>query len=194
MRLPEGATAAGSLLGLVGLFSIAGQAYTPVMSSAVGTSTPPEGTEVAVPFMAARSCTLTELAVNVTTAAAAGGLLRLGVRAAAATLVPGAVLYDSGGIAAVTTGNKVATPSLALVAGLVYWATLTEQGAAATRATIGTSTGSISQLGSSSRSGLLAAPVGCLIAGTTQSGALGTVTAWDNIAGNGVPRFSLIGT
>lgn len=98
----------------------------------VTNSTPTEGREDASRFVAARSTTLTSVAIKVTTAGTTGALVRIGVRAEASNGLPGAVLAE-GTVDPTTTGVKTLTVSVPVTAGSTYFVTTTVQGAATTR-------------------------------------------------------------
>lgn len=120
---------------------VAGNYYAP---QGVGAKTAGiEGYEYAVPFVPARSCTIIRLGAAVeTTAGSAGALLRFGLRAGSFTTgKPAATVLADGGTAdATTTGWKEVVVSQAVTAGLLYFITVTHQGAASTRPTLVTVT------------------------------------------------------
>lgn len=102
---------------------------------------PVNGRLYAVPVWVAEAITVARLTIEVTTAASAGGLLRVGIYASTSAAVhyPGALLQDSGTLVSTSTGVKgdvdLATP-IALAANDYYWFVLAEQGAPTTGATI----------------------------------------------------------
>lgn len=79
-----------------------------------------------VPFVVQKQISIQQLAIEVTTAGAAGSVGRLGLYAGdpSTCLATGLPLYDSGSIAMNTTGVKTVTPASALVlpAGLYFFA------------------------------------------------------------------------
>lgn len=157
---------------------ISGTAYV-VTAGQLGTTSPAEAGEQAVPFIAGRSTTLTTVAVSVTTAGSAGALVRLGLRAANGSQ-PGTLLADGGTVDASTTGTKQVTISQALIEGVLYFATVSIQGAAATRPTLQAASGAHdSRIGNKSVATALSSTYVALNAsGTTTTGALPTTQAW----------------
>lgn len=157
----------------------AGTAYV-VTPGALGTTSPAEAGEQAIPFIAGRAATLTSLAVSVTTAGAAGALLRLGLRAANGTQ-PGALLADGGTVDASTTGTKSVTISQALTEGTLYFATVSTQGAAATRPTLQAASGAHDvRIGNTSAATALASTYAAFNAtGTGTTGALPSTQTWN---------------
>jgi hypothetical protein len=90
------------------------------------------GTEYAMPLVCGLNGTRSGIAVNVGTGVAAT-TLRAGIRADSGSCTPvaAAPLYDGGTVTS-TTSSQVRTwaPSLAIVAGRIYWVTITPQGGA----------------------------------------------------------------
>lgn len=86
------------------------------------------------PFYVPSAAAANLLSLNVTVAAAAGKLLRLGLYSALVTSgLPDALLYDSGSLAADTGAPFVAdspaiSPTIALVPGLLYWLAVVSDG------------------------------------------------------------------
>lgn len=81
----------------------------------------------AVPFRLNASTTFDRIGIDVATAAAAGGVARLGIFASdAAGALPGTLILDAGTVAIDTTGGKSITISQLLAAG-VYWLAVVEQ-------------------------------------------------------------------
>ena len=68
--------------------------------------------------------TIDQLAIYISTAAAAGGVARMGLYADDGTLHPGQLIYDSGEIDTTTTGPKTAAPPspIAIAKGTPFWA------------------------------------------------------------------------
>lgn len=75
------------------------------------------------PFIPHRDVSVSELAFEVTTAAAVGATARIGLYDSISQLAPGALLASSGDIATDSTGVKTFAPASAvsLVGGQVYW-------------------------------------------------------------------------
>ena len=67
--------------------------------------------------------TIDQLAISIYTAAAAGGVARMGLYADDGTLHPGQLIYDSGEIDTTTTGPKTATPPspIVIAKGTPFW-------------------------------------------------------------------------
>ena len=85
-----------------------------------------------VPILVLESVTINQLAVNVTGAAAAGGLLQMGIYSSAAdNSGPNAALFTSSQIASTSTGVKSESCSVVLTAG-IYWVSYLAITAAAT--------------------------------------------------------------
>lgn len=78
-----------------------------------------------VPYIVEEPHTFTQLGLNVTTAGAAGATLRFGLYADNNN-IPGALIVDTGTVAADTTGFKSATISAMLAPGL-YWKSVSSQ-------------------------------------------------------------------
>lgn len=74
-----------------------------------------------VPFVPPADMAINQLAVNITSAAAAGKLLRIGIYDANDRGLPGTLLAASGAIAADATGVKTATVAVNLRAGKLYF-------------------------------------------------------------------------
>jgi len=70
--------------------------------------------------------TIDQLAISIYTAAAAGGVARMGLYADDGTLHPGQLIYDSGEIDTTTTGPKTAAPPspIAIAKGTPFWTCL----------------------------------------------------------------------
>jgi len=70
--------------------------------------------------------TIDQLAIYVYTAAAAGGVARMGLYADDGTLHPGQLIYDSGEIDTTTTGPKTAAPPspIVIAKGTPFWTCL----------------------------------------------------------------------
>jgi len=85
---------------------------------------------LAVPFFVQGSLSADRIGLNVTTAGAAGKLLRLGIYDANAAGLPGALLVDSGAIAADTAAPFIAIATIAytLVPGPLYYLTVLTDG------------------------------------------------------------------
>jgi hypothetical protein len=75
----------------------------------------------AAPFFVTAPMTADRIALNITVAAAGGKLLRIGIYAATAAGLPGALLVDSGALAADAIATVQATISQALVPGTLYY-------------------------------------------------------------------------
>jgi len=89
-----------------------------------------------VPIIVLESVTINQLAVNVTGAAAAGGLLQMGIYSSAAdNSGPNAALFTSSQIASTSTGVKSESCSVVLTAG-IYWVSYLAITAAATITTL----------------------------------------------------------
>jgi len=99
----------------------------------------------ALPVCFPTSFTADQIALNVTVAASAGKLLRLGLYAATAAGLPGVLLADSGALAADTAAPfaAAATISQAIVAGTLYWLAVASDGAP----TVTSTTTAVAQLG-----------------------------------------------
>ena len=90
------------------------------------------GNQFYVPILVLESVTINQLAVNVTGAAAAGGLLQMGIYSSAAdNSGPNAALFTSSQIASTSTGVKSESCSVVLTAG-IYWVSYLAITAAAT--------------------------------------------------------------
>jgi hypothetical protein len=87
--------------------------------------------------------TIAALSVEVTTAAGAGGKVRLGIRTAGADGFPGnsSLLYDAGQIDSTSTGSKELTLSTpqAVATGTMYWVSVTGQVSSCSLRAIGSS-------------------------------------------------------
>ena len=70
--------------------------------------------------------TIDQLAIYISTAAAAGGVARMGLYADDGTLHPGQLIYDSGEIGTTTTGPKTAAPPspIVIAKGTPFWTCL----------------------------------------------------------------------
>ena len=70
--------------------------------------------------------TIDQLAIYISTAAAAGGVARMGLYADDGTLHPGQLIYDSGEINTTTTGPKTAAPPspIVIAKGTPFWTCL----------------------------------------------------------------------
>jgi hypothetical protein len=135
---PSAAAVAGSLRQRV----VTGQSrYYTAIGGTVGTGQVGAATAAAIPIFLDTDVTITELAAEVTTAGAAGSLLRLGLYSDNAG-VPGTLLVDAGTVDATTTGVKTLTVSQAVSAGVV-WAVACSQGSPATEPTLRTINGPI---------------------------------------------------
>ena len=77
----------------------------------------------AFPFFSVRAGTIDRLCFRVTTAAAAGGLARMGIYQATGetNLYPNNLIVDTGTISTTTTGIKNFTVNVALAANTLYW-------------------------------------------------------------------------
>lgn len=96
------------------------------------TATPSTGEVYAVPIIIAKAITFVRIAVEVTAAATAGGLARLGIYADDGNGMPGALVLDAGTVATDgATGAKEITISQALGPG-VYWLVVNPTVASAT--------------------------------------------------------------
>jgi hypothetical protein len=84
------------------------------------------GTLAAVPVIVPEALTVDRIAINVSSAAAAGNTARLGIYANGADDRPGALILDAGTVAIDATGVKEITISQALSAG-VHWLVLHPQ-------------------------------------------------------------------
>jgi len=160
---------------------VAGRWYV-AATGTVTTAIPAEATEKATPLYVGRSCTLTGLAVSVTVVGTSGAVVRLGIRADNSG-EPGSVLYDSGGIDAVSsTGVKQVNPALAVTEGQIIWLSATVQGGAGTRPTISVSANvHLAGIGDTSVSTLLANHLGAYQA-TGITGALPSSPSWAGTA------------
>lgn len=78
-------------------------------------------------FAVGEALTVDRISLGVTTAAAAGAVLRLGIYASDADNQPGALVLDAGTIAADSTGYKEITISQALSANTLYWIAVVPQ-------------------------------------------------------------------
>jgi len=67
--------------------------------------------------------TIDQLAISISTAAAAGGVARMGLYADDGALYPGQLIYDSGEIDTTTTGPKTAAPPspIVIAKGTPFW-------------------------------------------------------------------------
>lgn len=101
-----------------------------------GTQAATAGLQYAIPFYVPVAMTADRLSCEVTTAGAAGSVVRLGIYNNATNDLPGTLLLDAGTVVATSTGVKEATISQALAAGL-YWLSVTAQGGTPTFRTIG---------------------------------------------------------
>jgi hypothetical protein len=152
-----------------------------------------EGIEVAVPFVAGRTCSLTQAGLTVTTAGGTGSLLRLGVRADDGTLKPGALVTDAGTQDTSSAGTKIWTPGSPLALGSLYWLTGTQQGNAT--GSVGVTSATLSSLlPATSMANAITNVPACLYATTAQPGALvaGVPGSWVNLTARGVPKFGLM--
>ncbi len=97
--------------------------YTAGQSSAVAstTGTPTVDTLRAFPFMVAEDCTIDRLGIGVTTnvATAVG---RIGIYDSTTDLYPGALIGESGQFDLSTIGAIIATVSIPVQRGVIYWA------------------------------------------------------------------------
>ena len=115
--------------------------YAPIPHATRSTASPPLNRLFYSPFVVARARTFDRLAVETTVAASAGGVLRVGVYADAASFNwPGSLVAGSEQTidATVTAGLLAATVNLSLAAG-VYWFAVVAQVAAATCRSISSS-------------------------------------------------------
>lgn len=87
------------------------------------------------PFYVATTNTFDRIAVTVTTGGAAGCVLRLGIYNDTGNETPGSVLLDAGTVACTGTGTTQITISQVLTPGM-YWVSVAQQGAPASRATV----------------------------------------------------------
>ena len=102
----------------------------------IGTGAPAVNAEVLTPVYLWAG-TISQLAVEVTTAGAAGSLIRLGIRnGGTPSSRPGTLLIDAGTVAATTTGTKTITISQAIATTGWYWVSYTAQTAAPTVRTV----------------------------------------------------------
>jgi len=92
---------------------------------------------VAVPFVVARSMTIDRLAIEVTAAAVADKVARLGIYNDGTNLYPGSLVKDYGTVTVDSTGIKVAAGDQALTKG-IYWLVIVSDGAPTVRAYIPT--------------------------------------------------------
>ena len=77
----------------------------------------------AVPFIVSETTTFTRIGINVTAAASAGKLARLGIYSSLTTFLPGTRVLDAGTVSIASTGLKEITISQQLTPGL-YWLAL----------------------------------------------------------------------
>jgi len=112
--------------------------YSTILPGGTTTLVPAEAVEnVCGLFIPQQSGTIVRLSINVTSAGAAGSVVRLGMRAYdAANNKPGALIVDGGTVVTTGTGVKEVTISQAVTAGVPFVITATCQGAAATRPTL----------------------------------------------------------
>lgn len=92
------------------------------------TCNPSVGSGGAIPFLVGRSATFTAMWVEVTAAAPAGGLLRLGVHADTGVGYPGSMIASPGAVATTSTGQRAVSfaAPLDLPPGLVWLSFLVE--------------------------------------------------------------------
>lgn len=91
-----------------------------------------------VPMSPPRDMAVDRVALNITSAAAGGKLIRIGLYAASlVTGLPGALLAASGAIAADATGLKTATIDYKLKAGQLYWLAAVTDGTPTVTSTTG---------------------------------------------------------
>jgi hypothetical protein len=105
--------------------------YYPVPQGPVTTTSPALNNLRVAPLLVPFTVTLNSIAIEVTTAGAAGAVLRLGILSDDGTGYPGALLLDAGTVDATTTGVKSIAISQALTPG-VYWIGVVPQGAIST--------------------------------------------------------------
>ena len=84
---------------------------------------------VLYPFMPGRSFTMTDVALNVTTAAASSKAKVVIYSADTTTGRPSALLYESAELDTATTGAKETPAAVTLSAGVVYWVGMKVSGA-----------------------------------------------------------------
>ena len=148
------------------------------------TTTMAAGLLTFVPFWVGASTSFTRIGAEVTTAGAAGSLLRLGIYRDNGNGLPGALTVDAGTVDAATTGAKELTIAQTLAPGLYWLAALAEVGSPIVRTvstvnltpvgagSLVTATGSVAQSGhykTGIAAGALPSPAGAF-GGQTSAG------------------------
>lgn len=105
-------------------------------------ATVPAGAVQFVPMCPVDTLTAQQIGINVSTAAAAGSTIRLGVYADAGG-VPGSLMYDSGNIASGSTGAKTAACTQTFTAGVRYWLALYSEASVGVYALVGSAMGQV---------------------------------------------------
>ena len=106
---------------------LSGRYYFPHWYGVTNTSGTSLSTMHAVPIIIPNTITVTSLNIEVTTAAAAGGVARLGIYSSNANNQPGSLVIDAGTVATDSIGVKELVTSQTLTAG-VYWLSVAWQG------------------------------------------------------------------
>lgn len=102
--------------------------------------TVPAGAVLFVPMCPVDTLTAQQIGIYVSTAAAAGSKIRLGVYADNAG-IPGARLYDSGDIASDSAGAKMVACTQTFTAGVQYWLALYSEASVTVGALVGSAMG-----------------------------------------------------
>jgi hypothetical protein len=114
--------------------------YAKTYGVGVGTTVLTANAVIAVPIVIPRIGTATSINIRVTSAGAAGSVIRLGLYADTGAFNPRSLIADGGTVDGTTTGLKTATISVPVKPG-IYWLVAVGQGAPATQPTVNSLTG-----------------------------------------------------